>query len=98
MRSGAGFDAGSGFGAGAGGAAGGAPGCAAEGGARPAVPGAPGRRVLVIVPAWNEADGLAAVLKELRTAVPWADILVVDDGSTDLTAETAKAAGARVAR
>jgi glycosyltransferase involved in cell wall biosynthesis len=56
------------------------------------------RRVLVIVPAWNEAEGLAAVLAELRAAVPAADVLVVDDGSTDRTAQTARAAGALVAR
>jgi glycosyltransferase involved in cell wall biosynthesis len=56
------------------------------------------RRVLVIVPAWNEADGLAAVLKELQATVPSADVLVVDDGSTDTTAQTARAAGALVAR
>ncbi|NUS17842.1 MAG: glycosyltransferase family 2 protein [Streptomyces sp.] len=96
MRSGAGFDAGAGFGAGRGGAG---TGTGAGGGAGPAAgPGAPGRRVLVIMPAWNEADGLTAVLAELRAAVPWADVLVVDDGSTDLTAETARAAGALVAR
>lgn len=95
MRSGAGFDAGADLGAGAGGAA--RAGTAAGTGT---VPGPPGgaRRVLVIVPAWNEAAGLAAVLKELRTAVPWADVLVVDDGSTDLTAATARTAGALVAR
>ncbi|WP_329178572.1 glycosyltransferase family 2 protein [Streptomyces sp. NBC_01477] len=56
------------------------------------------RRVLVIVPAWNEAEGLGAVLAELRAAVPGADVLVVDDGSTDRTAQTARACGARVAR
>ncbi|SHK89987.1 glycosyltransferase family 2 protein [Actinacidiphila paucisporea] len=60
--------------------------------------GAAARRILVIVPAWNEAEGLSAVLAELRAAVPAADVLVVDDGSTDRTAQTARAAGARVAR
>lgn len=64
---------------------------------RPAA-GVGSRRVLVILPAWNEADGLAAVLSEVRAVLPDADLLVVDDGSTDRTAATARTAGALVAR
>lgn len=52
---------------------------------------------LVIVPAFNEQDAISGVLKELATRVPQYDVLVVDDGSTDRTAEVARAAGARVA-
>lgn len=57
-----------------------------------------GRRVLIILPAWNEADGLPAVLGEIKRRLPYVDTLVVDDGSTDRTAEVAAAAGSAVAR
>lgn len=53
-------------------------------------------RLLVIVPAWNEEETLPAVLAELASAVPTADVLVVSDGSTDATAQVARAAGAQV--
>jgi glycosyltransferase involved in cell wall biosynthesis len=42
-------------------------------------------RVLVVVPAYNEADSLPKVVADLRRHVPHADILIVDDGSTDAT-------------
>jgi glycosyltransferase involved in cell wall biosynthesis len=51
---------------------------------------------LVFIPAWNEEDNLPAVLDGLRVAIPDADVLVVDDGSTDRTAEVAHAHGAEV--
>jgi len=51
---------------------------------------------LVFVPAWNEEQSLPAVLAELQAELPEADVLVVDDGSTDRTAERARDAGARV--
>ena len=54
-----------------------------------------GGRVLIAVPAWNEADTVGQVIAELNTAAPDADILVVDDGSTDETFEVARAAGAQ---
>jgi len=57
-----------------------------------------GLRVLVIVPAWNEQASIAATLHEIHSCVPWADLLVVDDGSADRTAEVAVAAGATVCR
>ncbi|WP_405012880.1 glycosyltransferase family 2 protein [Kitasatospora sp. NBC_01539] len=57
-----------------------------------------GQRVLIILPAWNEADGLPAVLGEIKRQLPHVDTLVVDDGSTDRTAEVAAAAGSAVAR
>lgn len=55
-------------------------------------------RTLVIVPAFNEAALLGRVLAELRAAVPGYDVLVVDDGSSDATSETARGAGVAVAR
>jgi glycosyltransferase involved in cell wall biosynthesis len=51
---------------------------------------------LVFVPAWNEEANLPAVLDELRQDLPRADVLVVDDGSTDRTAEIAREHGAHV--
>lgn len=49
------------------------------------------RRVLVIIPAYNEARSLPALIRALaavRPPAPWAlDVLVVSDGSTDNTAE-----------
>lgn len=55
-----------------------------------------GKRVLIIMPAWNEADGVAEVIKEVHATLPGADVLVVDDGSTDDTSAVARAAGATV--
>ena len=51
---------------------------------------------LVFVPAWNEEASLPSVLDELRLELPGAEVLVVDDGSTDGTAEVARAGGAAV--
>jgi glycosyltransferase involved in cell wall biosynthesis len=52
--------------------------------------------VLIVIPAWNESQNIELVVSETLAAVPNADILVVDDGSTDDTAERARAAGALV--
>jgi glycosyltransferase involved in cell wall biosynthesis len=54
-------------------------------------------RTLVFIPAWNEADSVAAVIADVRERLPGADVLVVDDGSTDETAARAAEAGATVA-
>ncbi len=58
--------------------------------------------VSVIVPAFNEEASLEAQIGVVRSAlegsVPEAEILVIDDGSTDRTAEIAEAAGATVLR
>jgi glycosyltransferase involved in cell wall biosynthesis len=51
---------------------------------------------LVFIPAWNEEGNLPAVLDGLKAALPGVDVLVVDDGSTDRTAEVARAHGAEV--
>lgn len=42
-------------------------------------------RVLIIIPAYNEAKNIGPVLKDLKKEVPYADVLVVNDHSTDNT-------------
>jgi glycosyltransferase involved in cell wall biosynthesis len=54
------------------------------------------RDTLVFIPAWNEEGNLRAVLAELHAELPEADVLVVDDGSTDRTAALARELGAEV--
>jgi glycosyltransferase involved in cell wall biosynthesis len=54
------------------------------------------RDTLVFLPAWNEEGNLPAVLDEIRLTLPQADVLVVDDGSTDGTANVAREHGAEV--
>ena len=64
----------------------------------PAPPGSAGasRDLLVVVPAWNEQASVGHVIKEIGSACPQADVLVVDDGSTDATVRVARQAGAAV--
>lgn len=53
-------------------------------------------RVLIIVPAWNEAKNVGMTVREIRAANPAYDVVVIDDGSTDQTSRVARDAGARV--
>jgi glycosyltransferase involved in cell wall biosynthesis len=50
----------------------------------------------IVIPAKNEEQGLALFLPELMTQHPHAEVIVVNDGSTDSTAEIAEKAGAKV--
>lgn len=66
--------------------------------AAPQAPAAYPFTVTVVIPAYNEAHGIAAVVSRVRQALPDAEVLVVDDASADETAAAARAAGARVER
>lgn len=52
--------------------------------------------VLVVIPALNEEDSVADVVRDVSAALPDARCLVVDDGSSDRTGARARAAGADV--
>jgi glycosyltransferase involved in cell wall biosynthesis len=54
--------------------------------------------VSIIVPALNEEHAIGTLIEELRAAASWHEIIVVDDGSIDATAERATQSGARVVR
>lgn len=49
-------------------------------------PHAPAGPTLVLIPAYNEARSLPAVVEDIRRELPRADILIINDGSTDATA------------
>jgi glycosyltransferase involved in cell wall biosynthesis len=57
-------------------------------------------RILLVIPAYNEQQALGRLLAEIRSLEVGAalEAVVVDDGSTDRTAEIARAGGARVLR
>src|SRR5439155_1257472 len=77
------------------------PGARALSGYGPRMPGSPEAaatpRTLVIIPAYNEEAALPGVLADLARCCPDLDVLVVDDGSRDRTAEVGRAAGVLVA-
>lgn len=52
--------------------------------------------VTVVIPAFEEAAAVGAVVQALKAAASWREVLVVDDGSTDETSLVAATAGARV--
>src|SRR3954466_4475047 len=53
-------------------------------------------RTVVFIPAWNEEASLPGVIADCRSELPDADVLVIDDGSTDATAQIARDLGADV--
>lgn len=55
-------------------------------------------KLLAIVPAYNEEAAVGDVVREIWEACPQADVLVIDDGSGDGTAQAAHRVGARVVR
>lgn len=55
-------------------------------------------RTLVVIPAHNEAENIGPVLREIESYRLCADVVVVDDGSSDATSAMAAQAGAKVLR
>jgi len=53
-------------------------------------------KLSIIIPAKNEAASIGEVVGKIRSDFPKAEIIVVDDGSTDKTAALAEDAGAKV--
>jgi glycosyltransferase involved in cell wall biosynthesis len=58
--------------------------------------GAGMKKTLIIVPAYQEESNILKVIEDIRTHLPEADILVINDGSTDKTASLARSAGVKV--
>lgn len=54
------------------------------------------KKLLILIPAYNEAGAVGGVIREVRSVAPHAGVLVVDDCSSDATVSEARAAGARV--
>lgn len=54
------------------------------------------RKISIVIPARNEEAGLSRLLPNLKSSFPQAEILIVDDGSTDRTPEIARQHGAQV--
>jgi glycosyltransferase involved in cell wall biosynthesis len=53
---------------------------------------------LAVVPAYNEEGTVAHVVSTIHEQAPGFDVVVIDDGSTDATADEAARAGAKVVR
>src|SRR5690606_15677497 len=60
------------------------------------LPAASAVAVSIVLPAKDEAASLGSLIPALRRILPHAEIIVVDDGSKDSTAEVARKLGARV--
>ena len=54
------------------------------------------KNILVIIPAYNEEGSVGKVVEEVHTHLPQVEVLVVNDGSTDLTSALAQSKGAIV--
>lgn len=53
-------------------------------------------KTLIIIPAYNEEGSIASVIADIGRYAPEADIVVINDGSTDHTEQIARSAGAQV--
>ena len=55
-----------------------------------------GEKILVVIPAYNEGESVEKVILDVRRYIAEADILLVNDGSTDLTSDRARSCGVLV--
>lgn len=55
-------------------------------------------RILIVIPAYNEQASIGSVISGVRSSLPAADVLVIDDGSSDATAQIASKEGATTLR
>lgn len=53
-------------------------------------------KILAIIPAYNEEKTIGEVIEKIKTEVPYMDILVINDGSKDLTSSIAREKGSMV--
>jgi glycosyltransferase involved in cell wall biosynthesis len=53
-------------------------------------------QISVIIPAFNESSSIGTIVEKVRTVMPSAEVIVIDDGSEDDTATIAENAGARI--
>lgn len=54
------------------------------------------QNTLIVIPAFNEAKNIGAVLDDIRQELPEIPVLVINDGSSDATAQIARERGAKV--
>jgi glycosyltransferase involved in cell wall biosynthesis len=57
-----------------------------------------GKRIMALIPAYNEEENISIVVHGIRKALPQADIVVIDDCSTDRTGDIARKSGAIAVR
>lgn len=69
----------------------------APGSERVPAAGKPWRKI-TIIPAFNEQSQIGSVIDEIKAKAPGFDVVIIDDGSSDRTAEVARAHGAAVVR
>ena len=55
-------------------------------------------KISIVIPAYNEAENIGEIIGKIRSLHPDAEVIVIDDGSQDKTAERAVLAGAIVYR
>jgi hypothetical protein len=53
-------------------------------------------KTLILIPAFNEEEQIAAVIQQVQKEVPGTEVLVVNDGSSDQTEQKALTSGAKV--
>ncbi|MHB8170672.1 MAG: glycosyltransferase family 2 protein [Thermincolia bacterium] len=54
------------------------------------------KKILIIIPAYQEEASIARVVEKIHTTLPFVDIVVINDGSTDRTSSMAKSTGVTV--